>query len=102
MDIPLVNTCLRIEISRRPKVSKLKKELSDFFSKNDIQGIKIEKFELSPDRGENIKVLDIYPEMHGMRLRYPDSEDNYTERINKIGRKYNVSSIQFALSCYGK
>jgi hypothetical protein len=92
LEIPLINTYLKIEVSQKPKVEKLKKELSDFFDKNEICGIKIKSFKLDEH-------FNICPDLEGKKL-YGDG--NYTEEIKNIGRKYCVETLQFSLVCYGK
>lgn len=109
MKIPLIYTYLKIEISRKPKISKLKKELSNFFDKNEISGIKIDKFNLSPSTGDPLiqvnsekdyfNIIDIYPEIDNRKLF---AETDHSEEIERIGRKYNIHQLRFSLSCYGK
>lgn len=92
LKIPLINTYLKIEVNQRPKVEKLKKELSNFFDKNDIDGIKIKSFKLDEH-------FNIYPDLGGMKL---SGKDDYSEEIRNIGKKYCIETLQFALSCYGR
>jgi predicted nuclease with TOPRIM domain len=94
LKIPLINTYLKIEMSvkQKPKVEKLKKELSDFFDKHEIAGIKVKFFKLD----EN---FNIYPDLQGRKLF---GNDNYDEEIKAIGQKYCINNLQFYLGCYGK
>ena len=90
--IPLIDTYLKVEINQIPKIEKLKKELSDFFDKHEISGIKIKSFTIDDN-------FNIIPDLHGWKL---SGEDNYEEIIRGIGQKYCVKNLQFSLGCYGK
>jgi hypothetical protein len=94
LKIPLINTYLKIEmgIKQVPKVEKLKKELSDFFEKNQIDGIKIKSFLLD-------EYFNIYPDLGGRKL---SGDKDYSEEISNIGKKYRIDNLQFSLGCYGK
>lgn len=93
MEIPLVNTYLEIKLSRKPKLKKLKKELSDFFKENEIEGIKIANFDISDN-------YEIIPNLRGRKFLY--LFDDYSKKIKAIGKKYNIPQLRFSLSCYGK
>ncbi len=90
--IPLINTYLNIEVNQKPKIDKLRKELSDFFDEHEIGGIKIKSFEIDNH-------FNIYPDLKGRKL---SGEDNYDKEIRNIGQRYCIDNLQFALSCYGK
>jgi hypothetical protein len=92
IEIPLINTCIKIEIYQSPKIEKLKRELSNFFDKHEISGIKIKSFKLDEH-------FNIYPDLQGRKLF---GEGNYDEEIRSIGKKYCINNLQFALGSYGK
>ena len=92
LKIPLINTYLKIEVNQKPKVEKLKKELSDFFDKNEIDGIKIKSFKFDEH-------FNIYPNLEGRKL---SGDKDYSEKIRSIGQKYCINNLQFSLGCYGK
>lgn len=92
LKIPLIDTYLKIEINQVPKIEKLKRELSDFFDKHEISGIKIKSFKLDEH-------FNIYPDLKGRKLF---GDKNYDEEIRGIGKKYCIKNLQFSLSCYGK
>jgi hypothetical protein len=92
LKIPLIDTYLKIEVCQIPKVEKLKKELSDFFNKNEICGIKIKSFDIDKD-------FNVRPNLEGKKF-YGDKD--YNKDIRGIGRKYCIENLQFALYCYEK
>jgi hypothetical protein len=81
-----------MEIKQTPKIEKLKKELSDFFDKNEIDGIKIKSFKIDNN-------FNIYPNLEGKKLF---GDKDYSEEIRAIGKKYCIDNLQFSLGCYGK
>ncbi len=92
LNIPLIDTYLHIEVKQVPKLEKLERELSDFFDKHEIAGIKIKSFKI--DTGFNI-----IPDLQGRKL---SGENNYEREIKSIGQKYCVENLQFYIGCYGK
>ncbi|HPD81506.1 MAG TPA: hypothetical protein PK357_00200 [Candidatus Pacearchaeota archaeon] len=94
LEIPLINTYLRIDLSIKqvPKGKSLVKELTDFFDKHKIAGIKIKSFEIDDH-------CNVHPDLQGRKL---SAEDNYEEEIRSIGRKYCIDNLQFYIGCYGK
>ena len=99
MKIPLKNQFLNIKFVttwREPKLEKLKKELSDYFDKNDIEGIKIEKFELKKDL-LNYNITPRKPYFEGSLSR-----GKYGEEIKTIGNKYGIKNLGFIHWCYHK
>jgi len=89
--LPLINTYLRIEINQIPKLDKLKKELSDFFDKNEIEGVKIKSFEIDKN--------NIIPNLEGRKLI---GTEDYSNEISAIGKRYRIDNLQLSLSCYAK
>lgn len=101
--ISLINTNLeinlKIDIRRTPKVEKLKKELTDFFSKNQVLEINIKEFDVRFSEN-NLYHMVIFPEMGG--LKFGASGLDYSREIQEIGEKYNLEQLRFSLDCYGK
>jgi len=97
------NTDLEIEfnlkIRIRPKVEKLKKELSNFFENNEILGINIKEFDVKISTGDYSFGV-IVPNLNGRKFGSPELD--YCEKIQKIGEKYNLEQLRFSLDCYGK
>ena len=95
---PLKNTILNLEIRifRKPKIDKLKRELSDFFENNLIEGNKIEDFEIREDSGS----YDIIPtKPHLEETLY---KGDYEKQLERMGRKYGIKNFGFIYYCYGK
>lgn len=99
MEIPLINTYLKIDfdikIRKVPKLEKVKKELSDYFDKHEISGIKIRDFRID-DKGV------IWPDMKNMRFIEAYSGVNYEKEFERIAKKYCMKQLRFSLDCYGK
>lgn len=103
VNISLENTNLEIEFNLkmrlRPKVEKLKKELSDFFKNKEILGINIKDFNVKISTGDySIGIIE--PDLKGRKFGSP--EFDYSEEIQKIGEKYNLEQLRFSIDCYGK
>lgn len=96
MKIPLGNIILNIQfnIFKTPNYEKLKKELSDYFNKNDIEGIRIKDFELKEDV-INYKIIPKEPYFEDTL-----SGGDYKDRIEEIGRKYGAKNLGFIHWCY--
>ena len=103
MKIPLINTNLEIKfnlnVSRKPKIEKLKKELSDFFDNNKVLGINIREFDVKT-REDNPYLGVIFPKIGRLKFGAPGLD--YSEEPQKIGGKYNLKRLRFSLDCYGK
>jgi hypothetical protein len=96
MKISLGNGTLniRFNIFTEPNYEKLKKELSDYFSKNDICGNKIKSFEFDSKVFANV----IIP-------KHPPLEEclyagDYEKDLKEIGEKYGIKNLGFISWCY--
>jgi hypothetical protein len=96
MEISLGNKILNIQFNvfKTPNYNKLKNELSDYLSKNDICGNKIKSFELREDV-VNYKIIPKEPSLEDSLY-----EGNYEKDIEKIGNKYGVKNLGFIHWCY--
>ena len=98
MEISFGNKTLNIKfnIFRTPNYKKLNRELSDYFDKNDIEGIKIKNFELSEEPYSNT-ISPKEPSFGGCL-----TGGNYEKDLAKIGEKYGIKNLGFIYWCYGK
>jgi len=92
--LPLKNTILNLEIRffRSPKEEKLRKELSNFFEQNPIEGYIVKNF--------SIKGNYIFPEDALCWGRYPTRE--HSKGLRKIGKKYGLQNLDFYPGYYPK
>ena len=81
-----------------PNVGKLERELSEFFSKNKIEGIEIKEFKLFNNSN---CVISIVPEAPYFEEEL-SGEGDYRERIIEIGKKYGLKYLGFMSWCYHK
>jgi hypothetical protein len=100
MKIPLFNTFLNVNFSLEPRENKLRKELSDFFETNEIEGRKVGDFELEIVNSKKGHFGKIIPNLKGYKLQ--GLEDNYSKEIEKIGNKYGLKDLTIVYFAYGK
>jgi hypothetical protein len=93
----LLNINLSFRIYKTPNFDKLKKELSDYFSNNTVEGFKIKDFEFDsqyPSRGIVPKDPCLEECLGG--------DGPYKKDLEEIGKKYGVENLGFIYWCYGK
>lgn len=97
MKINLGNKILNIKLNvfTEPNFVKLKKELSDYFSEHEINGMKIEEFEVGGEYGHNIAPKEPY-------FEECLSGGDYEKDLEKIGEKYGILGLGFVPWCYHK
>ncbi len=97
MKISLGNKILNIKLNifKTPNYEKLKKELSDYFEKNNVCGNKIKRFSLAKDFTNAIIPEEPY-------LEESLFEGDYQIDLKKIGEKYGVKNLGFIYWCYHK
>lgn len=92
------------EIKIKPNEKKLKKELSDFFEKNKLVGIKVEDFKLKIYEDKRFTVYnhngEIIPDLKGRKIM--ELSEEYYKKIEDIGKKYGLLNLGFSLSSYAK
>jgi hypothetical protein len=102
MKIPLKNKILEVKllISKTANLRKLEEELIDFFSKNEIEGYKIKKFRIEESfTGLGYNIIPLEPPIEEC---LSDKEENHSEEIEKIGKKYGIKNLGFIYWCYHK
>jgi len=99
MKIPLKDKILNIkllQIWKAPNINKLEKELSKFFKKNKIEGIKIKEFEIQ----KNVSGFDIVSKEPPIEERLCGGK--YEKQLETIGEKYGIKNLGLIYWCYGK
>ena len=102
MKISLKNKILEIKllISKTSNLRKLEKELTDFFSKNEIEGYKIKEFRIEESSsGLGYNIIPLEPPLEEC---LSDEEESHSEEIEKIGKKYGIKHLGFIYWCYHK
>ncbi|MDP2628409.1 MAG: hypothetical protein Q8P15_00750 [Nanoarchaeota archaeon] len=94
MRINLGRKILNISFTKEPNLKRLRKELSDYFARNLIDGVRVEEFELR----KNPDDWKIIPKKPSIMERL--SPGDYRKDLESIGKKYGINYFEFASWCY--
>jgi hypothetical protein len=88
---------ISVTISQQPNLKELEKELKEFFSENEIEGIKVREFRIEEDAIHGYKIIPLEPSIEEVL-----SGGAYREKLREIGKKYGLEHFGFIYWCYHK
>lgn len=89
---------IKLKLFRKPREKKLKKELSNFFDENEIEGIKIKNFYVDISKRVNSYIRIIYPLIGDKK--FVDICSGPRGALEEIGGRHNLNSLRFSSDCF--